>query len=107
MFCNVMVQRPTSLSNVGLQTLIAGSTVHHIFSLPFWDGVLTMDQILTQGSEGAKDDLNSQGAVPFCASVFQSLNSKGMDSDLYRKQAYKQSEIIRVSKMPKKHLCST
>ena len=60
-----------------------------------------MDQILTQGSEGAKDDLNGQGAVPFCASVSQSLNSKGMDSDLYRKQAYKQTEIIRVVKMPK------
>ena len=66
-----------------------------------------MDQILTQGSEGAKDNLNGQAAVTFCASVSQSLNSKGMASDLYRKQAYKQTEIIRVVKMPKGHLCST
>ena len=56
MFCNEKVQQPASVPNVGLQTLIAGNAAHHTFTLPFWNGVFQMDQLLSQSPERVKGD---------------------------------------------------
>ena len=60
--CSPMVHQPVSLPNVGLWTLNTGHAIHHTFSLPFWDGVLQMDQLLSQSLAGLKSDLDILGA---------------------------------------------